>query len=538
MTDPLIAPRVVAPRVAGKVISAISTAELSRRPSRPPDYLAENRALVALAQKLATSPDSILQELAETALSLCRAHSSGLSLLEDEDNRENFHWRAIAGEWASHLGAGTPREFGPCGTVLDRNVPLIFSHPERDFPYFGKVAPLIEEALLVPFYLRGEAVGTIWVVLHDESRRFDAEDLRVLTNLGTFAAAAYQAVLTLKSKRKADQEAVQTAASMQRLAFIVESSNDAIISKSLDGTITSWNKGAERVFGYAAEEIIGKHITTLMTPDRYEEEQSILQRLRRGECVEPFETIRRRKDGSLIYVSVTISPIKNTGGRIIGASKIARDITEGKQSQETQTLLLGEMRHRVNNLFAVTNALVGMSARSARTPQEMAEAIQARLAALNRAHGLTRPNLFENEAKPSQTMLSTLIRAIFAPYASEDSDNLERIIITGCDLPISEKAITSIALVLHELATNAAKYGALSVATGVVHVDCALAKDELLVTWKEQGGPSINGDPAREGFGGKLARQIVAYQFGGKIFNEWHPGGLFVHLTLPLKHCQ
>jgi len=87
-----------------------------------------------------------------------------------------------------------------------------------------------------------------------------------------------------------------------------------------------------------------------MTPDRYEEEQSILQRLRRGERLEPFETIRRRKDGSLIHVSVTISPIKNVEGRIIGASKIARDITKGKQAQETQALLLGEMRHRVNNL--------------------------------------------------------------------------------------------------------------------------------------------------------------------------------------------
>jgi PAS domain S-box-containing protein len=533
MTDPLIAPK-----VAEEVISAVSIAELSRRPSRPPDYLAENRALVALAQKLATSPDDILQKLAETALSLCRAHSSGLSLLEDEDNRENFHWRAIAGEWASHLGGGTPREFGPCGTVLDRNVPLLFSHPERDFPYFGKVAPLIEEALLIPFYLEGEAVGTIWVVLHDDNRRFDAEDLRVLSNLGTFAEAAYQAVLTLKSKRKADREAEQTGADMQRFAFIFESSNDAIVSKSLDGTITSWNKGAEHVFGYTAEEIIGKHITTLMTPDRYEEEQSILQRLRRGERLEPFETIRRRKDGSLIHVSVTISPIKNVEGRIIGASKIARDITKGKQAQETQALLLGEMRHRVNNLFAVTNALVGMIARSVKTPQEMAAAIQARLAALNRAHELTRPSLINTEAEPSQIMLSTLIRAILAPYSSENSGNPERINITGCDLLISERAITSVALILHELATNATKYGALSAATGVVHVDCALVKDELLVTWKEQGGPSINGDPDREGFGGKLARQIVVHQFGGKIFNEWNPAGLFVHLTLPLKHLQ
>src|SRR3979490_2689575 len=117
--------------------SARPVAELSRRPSRPPDHAAENRALIALAQELAGSPENILQTLAETALALCRAHSAGLSLLEDGDQRTSFHWRAIAGEWAPHRDGGTPRNFGPCGTVLDCNVPLLFSHPERDFHYFG-----------------------------------------------------------------------------------------------------------------------------------------------------------------------------------------------------------------------------------------------------------------------------------------------------------------------------------------------------------------------------------------------------------------
>ena len=82
---------------------------------------------------------------------------------------KNFHWRAIAGEWRSQLGGGTPRNFGPCGTVLDRNTALLFSHPERDFPYFGEVKPLLEEGLLIPFYIDGEAVGTIWIVSHDAS---------------------------------------------------------------------------------------------------------------------------------------------------------------------------------------------------------------------------------------------------------------------------------------------------------------------------------------------------------------------------------
>ena len=149
-----LAARVAPPAV---VASAISIDELSRRPSRPPDHVAENRALVALAEGMAASPDSILQQLADTALTLCRAHSAGLSLLEEEDQWRYFHWRAVAGRWAPHLGGGTPRDFGPCGTVLDRNQALLFSHPERDFPYFGEVSPLLEEGLLIPFLRQGES---------------------------------------------------------------------------------------------------------------------------------------------------------------------------------------------------------------------------------------------------------------------------------------------------------------------------------------------------------------------------------------------
>jgi PAS domain S-box-containing protein len=345
-----LAPPIATPDEAAPVPtlqSMLSTAELSRRPSRPPDHAAENRAMVALARELATSPEGILQKLAETALALCGAHSAGLSLLEDGDRKRNFHWRAIAGAWAPHLNGGTPREFGPCGTVLDRNVALMCSHPERDFPYFGDVQPLLEEALLIPFYVNGEAVGTIWVVSHDKHRRFDAEDLRVMTNLSIFAAAAYQTSLSLNAA--------------QRIIAIVESSDDAIISKDLNGVITSWNRGAERLFGYTAEEVIGKPVTILMPPDRRDEEPPILERIRRGERIEHYETVRRRKYGGDVDISLSVSPIKNAHGIVVGASKIARDISDRKRSEAQITILAREAEHRAKNVLATVQATVHLS---------------------------------------------------------------------------------------------------------------------------------------------------------------------------------
>ena len=269
-----------------------------------------------LARVMASSPEAVLQKLAETALGLCGAQSAGLSLLEDEDQRSNFHWRAIAGQWASHVNGGTPRDFGPCGVVLDRNVPLVCSHPELDFPYFGDVSPLLEEALLVPFHVGGEALGTVWIVSHDGRRRFDAEDLRVMTNLGAFAATAYQTLRSLNAT--------------QHVASIVESSDDAIISKDLDGIIKSWNRGAERIFGYTAKEIVGKPVMMLIPEGRQNEEPQILERIRRGDRIDHYETVRQRKDGSSIDVSLTVSRKADRGADSDSARQRPKQLEEQK----------------------------------------------------------------------------------------------------------------------------------------------------------------------------------------------------------------
>jgi PAS domain S-box-containing protein len=146
------------------------------------------------------------------------------------------------------------------------------------------------------------------------------------------------------------------------LAAIIESSDDAIVSKTLDGTITSWNPAAEKLFGYSADEIIGRPISILAAVDRENEMPVILERIRRGEKVDHFETVRRRKDGSLIDISLTVSPIRDQMGQIMGASKIARDITARKQVEERQRRLTSELSHRVKNVLSVVQVLAERSA--------------------------------------------------------------------------------------------------------------------------------------------------------------------------------
>ena len=175
---------------AAALESILCTDELLNRPSRLPDHKVENSALVALTSALADSPHTILQTLADKVLEILQADSAGLSLLTKDEKR--FYWAAIAGAWQPHIGGGTPRDFGPCGDVLDHNRSMLFTHWERRYPYLSIAVPLADEGLLVPFYVNGKAVGTIWAIAHSNRRKFDAEDLRLLESMGRFASVAYQ----------------------------------------------------------------------------------------------------------------------------------------------------------------------------------------------------------------------------------------------------------------------------------------------------------------------------------------------------------
>jgi GAF domain-containing protein len=173
--------------------SVIATEQLARRKPRAPDCNGETRTINQLISELSESPQNFFQKLVDAALELSSANSTGISLLDEEQKR--FVWPAVAGGLQPYIGEGTPRDFGPCGTVLDRNAPILFQHPERHFTYLKPIAPPLEEVLLIPFHMDGKAVGTIWAVIHEPNRQFDAEDKRLLENLSSIAASAYQVLV-------------------------------------------------------------------------------------------------------------------------------------------------------------------------------------------------------------------------------------------------------------------------------------------------------------------------------------------------------
>jgi PAS domain S-box-containing protein len=344
---------------------------------------------------------------------------------------------------------------------------------------------------------------------------------------------AVNTLVDITERYEAEQRIRESEARYRDIAAIVESSEDAVLTKNLDGLVTSWNQGATRLFGYTAEEVVGKPVTILIPVERHDEGPTILDRIRRGERVDPYETIRQRKDGSTVDISLTVSPVRNSEGRIVGASKIARDITERRRAEEQQRLLVREMDHRIKNLFALAGGVVALSARSATTPEELSSAVRDRLVALARAHALTLPITSEGgrRIEPSTT-LHALIQTILSPYEDQTDGDRARVTTSGTDIQLAGGLVTTFALLLHEFATNAAKYGALSTPMGQIDIACSENDGQFTLTWQERGGPRIDSHVDSEGFGTLLARSTVKDQLRGEISRDWKPEGLTIRLSV------
>ena len=298
---------------------------------------------------------------------------------------------------------------GSCGTAAYCKLPVYVTDIETDPLWADYRQAALQHGLVscwfVPIMSKNDTVLGTFAVYHREKRKPNEEDTQIVALLTRIAALAIEHENDKAQRRRGEEVA-------QRLAAIVQSSEDAIVGKDLNGIITSWNGSAERLFGYTAEDAIGKPITILIPEDRLQEEADIIRRLRSGQHVEHFETVRRRRNGTPIEISVAVSPIKNSAGEVIGASKTARDITERKRRDEQIVVLAREAEHRSKNLLATVQATIRLT--QADTPADLKEAIAGRIQALAHVHALF------VETKWAGADLQNLVAQELSPYCLDD----------------------------------------------------------------------------------------------------------------------
>jgi PAS domain S-box-containing protein len=425
--------------------------ELRRRRWRPPDHTKENSALVALVSALADSPHTILQTLADKVLEILRADSAGLSLLTKDEKR--FYWAAIAGAWRPHIGGGTPRDFGPCGDVLDRNIAMLFTHWERRYPYLSAAMPLAEEGLLVPFYVSGKAVGTIWAIAHNSGRQFDAEDLRLLESMGRFASAAYQTAesvenlkLEVAARERAEIALRELANGLEaKVRCLVDSNIIGIFIWNLNGRIIDANEAYLRLIGYDRGDLIAGRLSwrALTPPEWREADDRRVAQLEATGTSQAYEKEYFRKDGTRVPVLVGAAGFEGRSSEGVG---FVLDLTDRKRAERAYTQVQMELAH--------ANRVAAMGQLSASIAHEISQPLGAVLSYANAAsHWLAaQPPAVEEVRRALDFIVKSGVRA------SEVVDRIRALVKKAPPrkdrLEINEAILEVIGLTRNEMAKN------------------------------------------------------------------------------------
>src|SRR3954452_24657042 len=327
----------------------IPATELARRPSRPPDHAAEARALAALSEAMATSPETVLQRLVEVVLELTASDSAGVSILEEQDGTLILRSRAIAGAFAANLNGTRPPTASPCATAMARNQVLLFNEAERSFPDLREAKPRIYENLLAPFQVGGRPAGTIWAIKHRPEGRFESEDARLLARLAHVASVAYQMTTALAEAKQGREElerrvegrtrgltrtTERLAANEERFRRAMGIGTVGVLFFTLDGRMTEANEAFERMSGYSRDELIAcEHWETLTPPEfRQATARAAAELVARGET-EPYEKQMIRKDGSRWWGLFAPTRLSGSGPEA-ECFEFIIDITERKRAEE------------------------------------------------------------------------------------------------------------------------------------------------------------------------------------------------------------
>ncbi|MGO4387962.1 HWE histidine kinase domain-containing protein [Microvirga sp. 2YAF29] len=415
-----------------------------------------------------------------------------------------------------------------CAVLGSRYTPEIKALSEKVFET-GQPQELKDLALVLPL-----DAATYWDIkllpVRDAGNR--------ISGILTLAANVTERV---KARSEAELQAREAALHNERLALAVEATELGLWEWNAQSGDTFWSERQKAIFGLGKDE-----------PASYEFWLSAIHPEDRDRVVGSVGALSDPKSGGQLHLEHRIvhpnGEIRwiDSRGRMLyeivdGELKPARllgtilDITERRRGDEVRQLLVQELNHRVKNVFAMTSGMVALTAKNAETPREMAKALRGRIEALARAHELIRPAITGSELGDKTTSVHEIVQAVLAPHI--DHGARPQIVLEGLPQQIGPKAATALTLVLHELATNAVKYGSLSVPEGHLRVSWT-CNGNLALIWQEENGPLIAHAPELEGFGSLLSRKSVTGQLGGTIAHDWRREGLLVRIDLPLEQLD
>ena len=310
------------------------------------------------------------------------------------------------------------------------------------------------------------------------------------------------------------------------LASLVRQSRDSIFSVTCDGLISSWNPASEKLYGYTSEEVLNRPLALILPHDRREESRSMFAAIMRGDMVF-LETQRKRKDGRLVDVAISGAPLRDIQGAVIGISAIHRDITQQREHERQMELVMRELAHRSKNLLAIILSMAAQTARNSPALPEFNARFTQRLQGLAHSHDL----LIQQNWRGAP--IRELIKSHLEPFLEQDRT---RVTLEGPDVIVDPKAAQNIGLALHELATNASKYGALSVAKGRVTIHWeATVQGAFALEWRETGGPRVK-PPKRRGFGQTVLERLASQALEGQASLSFAREGVVWRIEIPISY--
>jgi PAS domain S-box-containing protein len=492
--------------------------------------VAEQAALYEFTDRLfrATTRHEIYDAALDAIIRALGCSRASILLFDDSGQMGFVAWRGLSQAYRDAVSSHSPWRLG------DRDAQPICIELAQAADLSPAIKTVlsrerIEALAFIPLTLDGAVIGK-FMTYYATPHRFDSAEVELAVTIARQLGFRLER-LQSEEKRAAAERALKS--EREVLRTIIDRAPVMVTLYNPETGKLELNHQYERLTGWAGESATPETLMEQCFPDpEYRAQVSafieacgpdwmdMTMQTRSGRSIETSWANYRLSDGTRVGIGI--------------------EITDRKRLEARQALLLGETSHRLRNLFAVASSVIDMSARIAQSPSELAEGVHDRFNALTRAHALshagshagTHPGTHPDE---QQATLHALLEAIFEPYAGDAGAPFSW---TGGDLALGSDALSAMALLLHEFATNAAKHGALSQAGGKVEIDSVIGDDELTLTWREAGGPAVAAPPATRGFGAYLAERVVNGQFGGRMTREWHTAGIAIRISLPLDRLQ